>query len=253
MTLTDLDDYFRGFLDFDGFQRVDPSKNGVQVSRSDTGIEKVAFAVDAAMEVFERTSEWGAEALVVHHGLFWGHEQTVTGTHYERLRYLIKHDIGLFACHLPLDAHMEVGNNAVMAHQLGLQQIEPFGEFKGCVIGVKGELPSPMTPDEVARTLFGSEEVPIRTLRFGVEQVKTVGLISGGAPREVSAAVAEGIDLFITGDASHTVYHNCLESGINAMFAGHYATETWGVRKLSEKLRQERGIETRFIDVPTGL
>lgn len=253
MTFKELDTYFRGFLPFDEFARIDPSKNGIQVDRPEGAVERVAFAVDAALEPFEKAAAWGAQAVVVHHGLFWGHEQTITGTHYRRLKFLLDREIGLYACHLPLDAHLEVGNNGVMAHRLGLREVEPFGEFKGLAIGVKGVLPEPMSTEEVAEKLFGSSEVPIRILPFGTGKVRTVGLISGGAPREVATAVAEGLDLFITGDALHTVYHNCLESEINVIFAGHYATETWGVWKLSEKLRQEKGVETRFIDVPTGL
>jgi dinuclear metal center YbgI/SA1388 family protein len=253
MNFDDLDKYFRGFLPFEEFARIDPSKNGIQVARSASAIERVAFTVDAAMEPFQAAADWGAHALVVHHGLFWGHEQTLTGTHYERIRFLLQHDLGLYACHLPLDAHLEVGNNAVMAEALGLQEVEPFGEYKGLAIGVKGVLPKPLTPEEVAVELFGSADVPIRILPFGKEKVRTIGLISGGAPRDAMTAVAEGLDLFITGDAAHAVYHNCRESGINVMFAGHYATETWGVWKLSEKLRQEKDVETRFIDIPTGL
>lgn len=253
MKFSDLDAYFRSFLNFEEFAKVDPSKNGIQVERSQTPIERVAFTVDAALEPFEKAAAWGAQAVVVHHGLFWGHEQTITGSHYRRIQFLLNHDMGLFACHLPLDAHLEVGNNAVMAERLQMEGIEPFGEFKGMPIGVKGVLPEAMTPAEVAVRLFGSAEVPIRILPFGKEKVRTVGLISGGATRDAPTAAAEGLDLFITGDAAHTVYHNCLESGINVMFAGHYATETWGVWKLSEKLREEQRVETRFIDVPTGL
>lgn len=253
MNFNDLDRYFRGFLPFEEFVRIDPSKNGVQVARPDTAIERVAFAVDAAMESFQAAADWGAQVLVVHHGLFWGREQTVTGGQYARIRFLLQHDLGLYACHLPLDAHLEVGNNAVMADALGLQSVEPFGEYKGLTIGVKGVLPTPLTPEEVAVELFGSADVPIRILPFGKEKVRTIGLISGGAPRDAMTAAEEGLDLFVTGDAAHTVYHNCRESGINVMFAGHYATETWGVWKLSEKLRQEKEVETRFIDIPTGL
>mgnify|MGYP006287454927 CR=1 FL=1 len=253
MTFSDLDGYFRSFLPFEEFARVDPSKNGIQVSRSESPIRRVAFTVDAAMEPFEAAAEWGAQALVVHHGLFWGHEQTITGTHYQRLKFLLDQDMGLYACHLPLDAHLGVGNNAVMAKTLGLENLVPFGEYKGLPIGVKGVLPKPLTPTEVAETLFGSAEVPIRILPFGKEKVRSLGLISGGAPRDAMTAADEGLDLFITGDAAHTVYHNCRERGINVMFAGHYATETWGVWKLSEKLRQEKGVETRFFDIPTGL
>jgi len=110
-----------------------------------------------------------------------------------------------------------------------------------------------MTSEAVARELFGTTDDLLGLLPFGPEENRSVGIISGGAPRDVVQAIDAGLDLFITGDASHTIYHNCLEAGINVMFAGHYRTETWGVQAVSDYLNQEIGIETTFVDVPTGL
>lgn len=253
MTLTEFDQYMRSFLAIEDMQKVDPSKNGIQVTRENQHIRKVAVAVDAAMEVFEAAVAWGADLLFVHHGLFWGREQVLTGTHWNRVRYLLQNDLGLYAAHLPLDAHLSVGNNAQMALRLGLTEIEQFGLYKGFAIGVQGLLPKPEPVDSVVGRLFGDVSLPLKVLPFGASHVSSVGLISGGAPREVVQAVSEGLDLFITGDASHEIYHYCREAGINVVFGGHYATETWGVRAIGEKLTQEKGLETTFLDIPTEL
>ncbi len=253
MTITEFDGFVRSFLALDEFARIDRSRNGLQVERTNETITRVAFAVDAAMEVFEAAAQWGADMLFVHHGLFWGNESVLTGHHGRRVRYLMAKDLALYAVHLPLDAHLRHGNNGVMAHKLGLGEVEPFGLYKGLSIGVRGVLPRAAGVDDVLATLFGNRFSPLGILRFGPEEIRTVGIISGGATGEVEQAVEEGLDLYITGDASHTVYHRCREEGINVVFAGHYATEIWGVRSVAEKTAADLGIETTFLDVPTGL
>ena len=254
MLLEDLDRYIRSQLRIDDLAGTDKSLNGLQVGRRDKEIEHCAVAVDAALETFRRSAESGADMLFVHHGIFWGSEQPVTGMHYERIRFLIENDIALYACHLPLDMHPEFGNNAEMAEYLGLQEIEPFGDYRGrFTIGFKGSLPEARRLDDVVRQLFGSPDEVLGILRFGSEQVRHIGIVSGGAPGAVHEAIEDGLDLYITGDASHTVYHPCMEAGMNMVFGGHYLTETWGVRGLARRLEQEHGIRTSFIDVPTGL
>lgn len=253
MTLTDFDSYIRTFLALDAFAAIDPSRNGVQVDRRNAEIRRVAFAVDAAQEVFERAVEWGADLLFVHHGIFWGHEQVVTGTHARRLRFLFENDLGLYAAHLPLDAHLEVGNNAVMAQQLQLVDVEPFGLFRGMPVGVQGRFVLPVAVDEVPKRLFGTRFTPLAVLPFGPPQVRTVGIVSGGAKREIEQAIDAGLDLYITGDADHATYHRCREAGIHAIFGGHYATEVWGVQRVARKLEMETDLAATFIDVPTNL
>jgi dinuclear metal center YbgI/SA1388 family protein len=253
MLLKELDQYFRGYLSIDDMVRTDPSMNGIQVGRSDTAVHKVAFAVDACLETFERTHEAGAHVLVVHHGIFWGKERPLTGHHYRRIRYLMENDIALYAVHLPLDMHPDVGNNIRMARALSLEKIEPFGEVKGTSIGYQGKLPSASSLEGIVSTLFGSSDNVIQSLPFGTEEIERVGIVSGGAPGSVHEAIHKGLDLFITGDASHTIYHAALEDGINVVFGGHYNTETWGVAALAERLHSDTGLETTFIDVPTGL
>ena len=162
-------------------------------------------------------------------------------------------DLALYAVHLPLDQHPEVGNNIGIARQLGLQEIEPFGSFKGVKIGFKGTLAAPARLDELAFRLSGRQGEQMRTLPFGPDLIRKVGIVSGGAPWEVMQAVEEGLDLYVTGETSHGIYHHCLESRIHVIFAGHYHSESFGVRALADRLTRETGLETTYVDVPTGL
>ncbi len=253
MLLGDLDSFLREYLEIERFVPIDAGLNGLQVGRRDKEVRRIAYTVDAALETMRRAAEAEADMLLVHHGIFWGQVYPIVGPAFERFRTLLDHDLALYAVHLPLDYHPEVGNNAVMAERLGLVDTAPFGLYRGTSVGWKGRLPSAMTPREVAETLFGSSDEVLSLLPFGREKVETVGIVSGGAPRNVSEAIAEGLDLFVTGDASHTIYHEALEGGINVIFGGHYATETWGVRRLSALLSERFGLETVEIDLPTGL
>jgi dinuclear metal center YbgI/SA1388 family protein len=254
MHIRDIDAYYRSFLSIDDLANTDSSLNGVQVAPDAKAIHKIAFAVDACMDAFRLAADWGAGMIFVHHGLFWGRDLRVTGAHYERLRFLIDKELALYAVHLPLDMHPEVGNNAGMAAALGLVETAPFGFYKGTAIGIRGRFAVPVPREEAAQRLFGTcAAQPVTLLPFGKPLVQTVGLISGGAAHEVDQAIELGLDLYITGDHAHTIYHNCQEEGINVLFAGHYQTETWGVRLTAEKTRKDTGLETRFFDVPTGL
>ena len=253
MRMVELDRWLRDQMNIDAMASVDNSLNGIQVERHNPEVSCVAFAVDACMETFQRAVEQKADVLFVHHGLFWGKEATITGTHYERIRFLIEHDLALYAAHLPLDMNPEFGNNAGMAAALGLEQVRPFGWYKGHQIGFAGRLPSPQSMEQICATLFGGTEAPLSMLPFGPREIQSVGLVSGGAPYEVEQAISEGLDCYITGDAQHTVYHRALEEKINVIFGGHYLTETWGVRLLSLRLAEAMGVRTVFIDVPTGL
>jgi dinuclear metal center YbgI/SA1388 family protein len=252
MTLRDLDCWLCRLLRPELTEAIDPGWNGVQVSRRGEEIRRVAFAVDASLESFRRAAQWGAELLFVHHGIFWSRPFRLEGALYERVRFLMEKDIALYAAHLPLDMHPEVGNNAGIARELQLTEVQPFGAYKGVKVGCKGVLPAALGLDEIARKL-GAGAAGMRSLPFGPEKIRTVGIVSGGPPNEMREAAAEGLDLYITGESSHALYHDCLEAGIHAIFAGHYYTETFGVRLLSERLAAETGLETRYLDVPTGL
>jgi len=253
MTLEELDAYFRSILPIEDMAGSDSSLNGIQVGRPGLVVDKVAFSVDACLETFRRATQVGAQMLFVHHGIYWGRVEAVSGTNYERMRTLITANLSLYAVHLPLDMHGEFGNNAQMAHLLDLRDREPFGLYRGTPIGWKGNLPEDMTLDEVTRKLFHEPASTLGALPFGPRRIRTVGIISGGAPHEVDQAIGQGLDLYVTGESSHTIYHRCLEAGINVIFGGHYQTEVWGVQAIAKKLATDTGIETCFIDVPSGL
>ncbi|MCF6335166.1 MAG: Nif3-like dinuclear metal center hexameric protein [Spirochaetales bacterium] len=253
MNTQELDSYFRSVLDMNIISGIDPSMNGLQVGKADKSIYKVAFAVDACLETFKRSSLWGADLLFVHHGLFWGYPNAVTGDHFERISFLIRNNLSLYAVHLPLDINPEVGNNYGIGKQLGLENLQPFGNYKGVNIGVSGNLKKEKTIEQVLDLLDTDSKEILNILPFGKTANSTVAIVSGGATREVTQALDKNIDLYITGDQAHEVYHTCLEGKINMISGGHYFTDTFGPKLLSEKLNKDKGLETVFIDVPTGL
>jgi dinuclear metal center YbgI/SA1388 family protein len=253
MDLRRFDRWCRDLLDLDSLARIDDSHNGVQVGRSGGEIKLVAFAVDACAETIRRAAEAGAQVLFVHHGLLWGSNCRLEGALLERARLLIESDLALYACHLPLDKHPELGNNAVLARLLGLRNVRGFGAYRGVDIGCAGDLDPPIGLDEAVGRILPDGSRP-RTLIPGTRaELRSAAIVSGGAARNALDALAEGIDLFVTGEASHDVYHSVVESGAAFVAAGHYATETWGVKAVAERLGRETGLATLFIDVPTGL
>ncbi len=242
-----LDDYLRvrEVPDFPG------ALNGLQVESSGRPVRRVAAAVDAAEATIARALAGGADLVLVHHGLFWDGNQPVTGRRYRRLKPLLEADVALYAAHLPLDVHPEVGNNAVLARALGIEVRGSFGEHRGMPLGAWGEL-------EIHREalcarldeLLGGR---VRLLPGGPERIRRVGVITGGAGDEISAAIAAGLDAFVTGEGKHHHFFDATEGGINVLFGGHYATETWGVKALARRLEETHGIEWFFVDHPSGL
>ncbi len=253
MKVTDFSKWFEQVLDLRTFDKADASMNGMQVGRRSEEISRIALAVDASSETFRRAADAGADAVVVHHGLFWGRPIAVTGSHYERISLLLEHDMALFAAHLPLDAHPEVGNNAGIAETLDLRGTEPFGEYHGVMIGCRGKFEHPVTVQQLLNMLDWDGEPSVTVMPFGPRQIHTVGIVSGGAAMSVMEAIDENLDAYITGEAAHQVYHYCQEEGITMIAGGHYSTETYGVKLLGKKIEAETGIETLFIDLPTGL
>lgn len=255
MTLKELDEYFKSFLHPENFSS-DPSRNGIQIQNSEPltkEIKKIAFAVDACQESALKAAEEGADLLFVHHGLFWGDCEVLTGSFYKRISQFIKNDLALYAMHIPLDANNPYGNNYGLAVRLGLKNTETFGQWRGMFLGVKGELSEPLTVEELAEKVLNPGEKPLCILPFGKDKITTVGIISGGADDDVGQAVEEGLDAYITGEMSHQLYHYVKESKINMISAGHYQTETVGVNLIAKKVREELNIETVFIDIPTHL
>ena len=233
--------------------RVDAALNGLQVGRSDATIGRIACAVDACLETMQRAVDWQADLLFVHHGLFWGRPLALTGTHLARVRLLLEHDLALYAMHLPLDCHPTLGNNAGMSDALDLRERTPFGNYRGVSIGVQGRLPEPQPLARITDLLFGGEHNCLAILPFGPPSIERVALVSGGGTRELDAAIAAGVDLFVTGDATHENYHAALEAGIHVVSGGHYLSEVFGVRAVAGRLAHDLGVATTLIDVATGL
>jgi dinuclear metal center YbgI/SA1388 family protein len=253
MTTRTLDAFFRGILEIDGFVSIDASLNGLQVDNDGADVGKIAFSVDANLETFKRAALSGAGMLFVHHGLFWGAPLRVAGNYRERLRFLLDHNLALYAAHLPLDQHPVLGNNAALAELLGIESPEPFGLYHGRKIGYKGTFRKPLTLEEAAKRVSFGNQPPLAVFPFGKTESRTGAVVSGGAAEEVLQAIEEGVDLYVTGEASHGIYHQVLEGGINMIAAGHYVTEVWGDRRVMERCATELNLDVEFIDVPTGL
>ncbi|AEA46879.1 Nif3-like dinuclear metal center hexameric protein [Archaeoglobus veneficus] len=227
------------------------SKNGLQVEGKEE-VEKVAFAVDACMETFEKARDTNADMLVVHHGLVWGGIEYVTGIVAKRLRFLLENGISLYAAHLPLDAHPEIGNNVKLLEIVGAEVEEPFGFYHGKAIGFAGRLSNGVELEELAAILEEKLQTEVRVLNFGCNRVKRIGAVSGRGGFAVAEAAEKGLDVLITGEAEHSAYHTAKELGVNVIFAGHYATETLGIKALMDVV-DGLGLKTEFIDAPTRL
>jgi dinuclear metal center YbgI/SA1388 family protein len=253
MTTSRLTAYWRDMLRWDDFAGADDALNGLQVDNDGAPIAKVAFAVDACLESIEAAANVDAGALFVHHGLFWGKSEAVAGSMRRRIERLLRANIALYAVHLPLDQHPMLGNNAALADLLGIAAPVPFGEYHGRKIGYKGDLTAPLTLDEAVERISFKNRPANAVLPFGPSPCRTCAVVSGGAAFEAFQALAEGVDLYVTGEITHTLYHYALEGKLNIIAGGHYSTEVWGVRRVMAKLAEDAGLEVEFIDLPTGL
>lgn len=233
--------YLDAYLRIREFQ--DASLNGLQVEGSPQ-VHKIGAAVDAALRVFEKAKEAGVDFLIVHHGLFWGKVFPIRGHHKRRLEFLLQHGINLYAAHLPLDAHPEVGNNVQIARALGVVDLEPYE------VGIKGRFPVPTPLSEIADRLGQLTGMKCLVHQGGGELVQSATIVSGGAAGLVAQVET---DLFITGEPKHGAFHEAFERGLNVIYAGHYGTEVFGVKALAEHLSGRFGLPWVFLDHPTGL
>lgn len=253
MDLTELSARLDDRLETSAYADLDASANGLQVGPPQQEIEHATFAVDGAVATIEEAAALDTDLLVVHHGLSWGGFERVTGRFYERIAPLIENDIALYVSHLPLDGHQELGNAAGLADRLNLHACEPFGTLGSEHIGQRGRLSTPLSTDEVREQLDnGTETETVQTLPFGPEPIEDVAIVTGSGVDWLDEAREVGADALITGEGKQQVYHEAREAGITVYLAGHYATETFGVQALQD-LVEHWGIETTFIDHPTGL
>ena len=250
MKLDELVAYLDEFLGTYSMQ--DSSDNGLQVAGIEE-VDRLAFAVDACQQTIDGAIQGGAQMLVVHHGLFWGKSLRLVGPHRRRVQALLDAGCSLYAVHLPLDRHPEIGNNAQLARLLDLTVVDAMGEVSGIPVGVIALPARELARDEIVDRLalvLGSR--PAMSVG-GPETVHRVGIISGSAAGYIGRAVAAGCDTFITGETSHSAFHDAAEYGINVIYAGHYATETVGLQALADHLAGKFGLSVSFVDRPTGL
>lgn len=232
----------------------DAAHNGLQVDGGQSDVRTIAYAVDSGLSVLEAAAKAEANLLIVHHGLLWGGEQPVTGIYGKKIETLIRHRCSLYASHLPLDAHREVGNGFELARFLRLENLESFCEYKGQQIGARGTCGRGRDLEyfvDLAKTIPGATEPLI--LPFGKKEIQKVGIVTGSGSFGILAAHADGLDLLISGEAKQEAYHLAKELKVNAIFAGHYATETYGVAALARRLQKDFDVKTIFIDEPTGI
>jgi len=255
MDLRTITDRFDEQLSTADYSEVDASANGLQVGPPNADIDHVAFAVDAAEATIETTTEAGADLLVSHHGLSWGGIERITDRQYRRIAPLINNDIALYVSHLPLDGHPDLGNAAGIADVLGLESTEPFGSMGPVTIGQQGTFASPQSIDTVIDTLTPELEdggQGVQLLDFGPDRIERVAIVTGSGVDWLDEAIAADADLLITGEGKQQVYHEAREAGINVLLAGHYASETFGVRNL-QQLVDSWGLSTSYHSHPTGL
>lgn len=232
----------------------DTSQNGLQVSREEEDIYRIGFAVDASLEAFERASSAGCDLLIVHHGLFWDKPEKITANMFKRIQFLIKNNLALYASHLPLDKHEIYGNAAQLAKLVNLRSIRPFGKYHDEVVGFAGELDYEKNIIDFIQDIKEKLNTnKIKALPFGKKEVRTIAIVTGGGSFSLKEATDNGIDVLLTGETSHQSFHPAKEEKINVIFAGHYATETLGLKALAALLKEKFDIEVGFIDIPTEM
>ncbi|WP_267640543.1 Nif3-like dinuclear metal center hexameric protein [Haloarchaeobius amylolyticus] len=257
MELTEFCDRLDEELRTEDWASLDASANGLQVGPAEADVERVAFCTDGVEETFHMAAEWDADAMVVHHGISWGGIERVTGRHYGRIAPLVENDVALYVSHLPLDGHPDLGNAAGVADLLDLANRAPFGEVGPEHAGQQGRLPEPQSAEELCKTLeveLSTGGQPVQVLDFGPDELEHVAIVTGDGSDYIDEAAARGVDAVVMGEGKQKTYHEAQEAGLTVVLAGHYATETFGVRNLQSWVEEwDEDLETTFFDVPTGL
>jgi dinuclear metal center YbgI/SA1388 family protein len=250
MTTADAVAYLNSLLRISEIEDYPTAFNGLQVANSGS-IQRVAAAVDASEASIRGAAAAACDMLLVHHGLFWDGNPRVTDRNYRRFKLLLDNDIAVYSAHLPLDLHETLGNNQLLARALGISVRGSFGNYKGSSVGLWGELD--IHREALTARLDDLVGARIRLIPGGPELIRRIGIVTGGAGSMIGEAAQAGFDAFITGEGTHHTYFDAMENGINVYYAGHYATETFGVRALAEHLAEKFQLEWEFLDLPTQL
>lgn len=228
----------------------DGAVNGLQVENSGK-VTRIAAAVDGSLATVRMAIAVRADLLIVHHGLFWSPAHPWTGKKYELLRLLLDNNLAVYSSHLPLDAHPKLGNNALLCVALGLQKLRPFFFTHGQCIGFRSQ--TRISRDKLAKRLHRATGVKPLVIPGGKKICERIGVVTGGAGNELKLAAEGAVDTFVTGEGSHWTYAAAEELGLNILYGGHYATETFGVKALAAHLSKKFGVPWSFLDRPTGL
>jgi dinuclear metal center YbgI/SA1388 family protein len=234
----------REFGDYDG------ASNGLQVENSGT-VTRIAAAVDASLATVNLAIAAKADLLIVHHGLFWSPSHPWIGKKYELLKRLIENDLAVYSSHLPLDAHPKLGNNAQLCAALGLKNPKPFFFSHGQNIGL--QIKTKISRNDLSERLHRATGSKPLLIPGGAEMCRKIGIVTGGAGGDLKIAANADVDTFITGEGPHWTYALAEELGLNVFYAGHYATETFGVKALAAELSKKFQLPWTFLDHPTGL
>lgn len=228
----------------------DGAANGLQVANRGA-VTRIAATVDASLATVRLALAAKADLLIVHHGLFWSPSHPWTGPKYELLRALIENNLAVYSSHLPLDAHPKLGNNAQLCAALGFKKLRPFFASHGQAIGFQTVMNISLA--ELSARLARATGIPPRVIPGGPKLCRRIGIVTGGAGGDLKIAAAEGVDTFITGEGPHWTYALAEELGLNVLYGGHYATETFGVKALAAHLSKKFHVPWTFLDHPTGL
>ena len=243
-----LQQYLDEFLEINNFSDYGP--NGLQIDGKPE-IKKIAFSVSATKSSAKKCVEEGADALIVHHGLFWKFHgvRTLTGPFKDRVFPLVKNDINLFGYHLPLDAHPIVGNAQAIAEELSMNELSAFGDHKGSPTGRRGKFSKPIKVSDLKKQLEEILDHPVLLSSPNPEQVvDSLGIITGGANGDWVHCLKSDTQCYLTGEMSEHDWHEAQESGIHMMAGGHHATEKFGIQKLQKHISKKFGVETVYLD-----
>lgn len=250
MRLQEIVEYLDGYLNVRDMADEPNALNGLQVESAGE-VRRLAAAVDACQATIEAAAAQHADLLIVHHGLFWRGLEPLTGRTFRRVETLLRHGVAVYASHIPLDRHPEVGNNAVLARRLHIEVAGRFGDYRGEPLGVWGEREIGRDAlTEAVGSVLGARPLLVPG---GPDRCRRIGIVTGAASAFVRHAADAGLDTLITGEGHHWAFFDAEELGVNVVYAGHYATETLGVQALAAHLSQHFQLPWLFIDHPTGL
>ncbi len=251
MKLADLTDHIAAELRIAEITDYPNAYNGLQMENAKGEVTKIVAAVDATLPVMRKAIAAGADLLLVHHGMFWNGATPWTASTFQKMKLCLESGLAVYAVHLPLDFHPTLGNDACLARAMGFEPSGTFMKTKGTDNGalIKTELPR----SEVVARLEKATGSRVHVCAGGPDTVRTIGIMTGGAGSEVATVAKTGVDTFITGEGPHWSYTLAEELGVNILYCGHYATETFGVKALSAHLAEEFNLQWEFVDHPTGL